>query len=313
MNRLIVLVPMVAAACSGAGTDDTFKPDDLAADADCSSIFQQSVLPEYHVTIASEEWAAMQDEFLQRVEREAAGLEIHPYHPVEVRYVADGESETPDVSVLFRLKGASSWLQTIQLDPEPKMQFVLAFNEVDPKGRFHGVRKVELDMPRIDRTFLHQRVALSMFREVGVPAQCANNAKLYINGEFYGLYAHVERMDKEFLQRVYGEEDEGDLWQSGRIIKTNEDTFKWDRLDAFWHMADFTAMDGLTDMEASFREWAAEARRKYSYRAEPIAVEGPAVAPIVTARVTGNFPGSPTDLRYRFTLANGAIVALEIV
>ena len=32
----------------------------------------------------------------------------------------------------------------------------------------------------------------------------------------------------------------------------------------------------------------------------------------VTARVTGDFPGSPVDLRYRFTLEGATIARLEI-
>jgi hypothetical protein len=33
---------------------------------------------------------------------------------------------------------------------------------------------------------------------------------------------------------------------------------------------------------------------------------------IAAARVTGNFPGSPAQIRYRFTLRNGKIAALAI-
>lgn len=34
---------------------------------------------------------------------------------------------------------------------------------------------------------------------------------------------------------------------------------------------------------------------------------------IVTAHLTGNFPGSPVDLRYAFTLSGDKIARLEIV
>ena len=58
--------------------------------------------------------------------------------------------------------------------------------------------------------------------------------------------------------------------------------------------------------------WKAEATAKYHYTSEPLAVDvsGPDVT--VTARVTGDFPGSPVDLRYRFTLEGAAIARLEI-
>jgi hypothetical protein len=58
--------------------------------------------------------------------------------------------------------------------------------------------------------------------------------------------------------------------------------------------------------------WKAEATAKYHYTSEPLAVEtsGPDVT--VTARVIGDFPGSPVELRYRFTLDGTTIARLEI-
>ena len=58
--------------------------------------------------------------------------------------------------------------------------------------------------------------------------------------------------------------------------------------------------------------WRAEASTKYHYTSEPLAVDvsGPEVT--VTARVTGDFPGSPVKLQYRFTLGGASIARLEI-
>jgi len=259
------LIPLVIAACSSPGGDDVGDDDgpDITpdpADTGCSPIFAQGILPEYQVTISDAEWTRMQDEFLHVVERMMMGLETEPYHPVTLRY-DDGVSDPVEVpDVVIRLKGSTSWLQTIMIDANPKMQFVLAFNEVDPNGRFQGVRKVELDMPRTDETFIRQRLALHYLRTAGTYAQCANNARIAINGQYYGLYTHIERLDKELVQRYFGEEDEGDLWKGGRTIKNNEDTFSWDRVDALWHDV-YTAadLDVLADMDASIYEWAAEA------------------------------------------------------
>ncbi|MBB4171540.1 nuclear transport factor 2 family protein [Rhizobium sp. BK538] len=59
--------------------------------------------------------------------------------------------------------------------------------------------------------------------------------------------------------------------------------------------------------------WKSEASAKYNYIAEPVAVDDQGDRVIVTARLTGNFPGSPVDLRYAFTLCGDAIARLEIV
>ena len=60
-------------------------------------------------------------------------------------------------------------------------------------------------------------------------------------------------------------------------------------------------------------ELARESREKYNSTASPRAVEqSPGEQPVVVAEVKGNFPGSPIDLRFHFTLESGAISALEI-
>jgi hypothetical protein len=62
----------------------------------------------------------------------------------------------------------------------------------------------------------------------------------------------------------------------------------------------------------AIERWRAEALAKYHYTSEPLAVDvaGPEVT--VTARVTGDFPGSPVTLQYHFTLEGVSIARLEI-
>ncbi len=58
--------------------------------------------------------------------------------------------------------------------------------------------------------------------------------------------------------------------------------------------------------------WKAEATAKYHYTSEPLAAEASGQDVTVTARVTGDFPGSPVELQYRFTLEGASIARLEI-
>ncbi len=64
---------------------------------------------------------------------------------------------------------------------------------------------------------------------------------------------------------------------------------------------------------AAIQKWKTGATAKYSYVSKPLAVEQRDVRYIVTSRLTGNFPGSPIDLRYAFRLERAKIVSLEIV
>jgi hypothetical protein len=62
----------------------------------------------------------------------------------------------------------------------------------------------------------------------------------------------------------------------------------------------------------AIRSWKRETQTKYKYRMEPLdaSVSGKTVK--LRARLTGDFPGSPVDLDYTFTLANDKITTLEI-
>ena len=64
---------------------------------------------------------------------------------------------------------------------------------------------------------------------------------------------------------------------------------------------------------AAIQKWKAGASAKYSYTSQPLSVEQSNGGYIVTSRLTGNFPGSPVDLRYAFRLERGKIALLEIM
>jgi hypothetical protein len=66
---------------------------------------------------------------------------------------------------------------------------------------------------------------------------------------------------------------------------------------------------GLAAIEA----WKTDASAKYTYTAKPHTLETQGRSYIVTSQVSGNFPGSPLDLRYTFILERGKIASLEVV
>lgn len=62
----------------------------------------------------------------------------------------------------------------------------------------------------------------------------------------------------------------------------------------------------------AIKAFMAEASARYSATTVPFALERDDGCQIVKAKVTGNFPGSPIDLSYRFRLERGLIASLEI-
>jgi hypothetical protein len=63
---------------------------------------------------------------------------------------------------------------------------------------------------------------------------------------------------------------------------------------------------------AAIRAWKVEVTEKYRPTVDVIAVAQADGKTIATGRVSGNFPGSPVELRYVFTLTNEKISRLEI-
>jgi hypothetical protein len=66
---------------------------------------------------------------------------------------------------------------------------------------------------------------------------------------------------------------------------------------------------GLT----AIKKWKAETKKKYQHTIEPLKFLEKDDKNVVTNRLTGNFPGSPIDLEFVFTLEGDKIVSLEIL
>ena len=64
---------------------------------------------------------------------------------------------------------------------------------------------------------------------------------------------------------------------------------------------------------AAIEAWKTDAASKYTYTATPQTLETQGRSYLVTSRVSGDFPGSPVDLRYHFVLDGDRIAQLEIV
>ena len=64
---------------------------------------------------------------------------------------------------------------------------------------------------------------------------------------------------------------------------------------------------------AAIKKWKADASTKYQYTSEPLACERKDGRTVVSSRLTGNFPGSPVNLRFFFELEGDKIASLEII
>jgi hypothetical protein len=63
---------------------------------------------------------------------------------------------------------------------------------------------------------------------------------------------------------------------------------------------------------AAIKKWKEETTKKYQHTMEPLGSRFEEGTVIVTNRLTGNFPGSPLDLEFVFTLEGEKISVLHI-
>jgi spore coat protein CotH len=61
-----------------------------------------------------------------------------------------------------------------------------------------------------DASQMHDRVAMALMRQLGLPSLHQAHARVFVNGDYTGLYSVVESVDRTYLKRNFGE-DTGQL------------------------------------------------------------------------------------------------------
>jgi len=218
----------------------------------CPDILGQDTLPTFALDISGDDWAKLTAELL---DTSLQSVDANIYHPAVFHH---GSETVTDA--MIRLKGQSSRVFSAQMGgANGKMQFVIAFDEVNPAGNFHGLGKLIFDMPFNDNSFLHERVSNNWFRSMGIAAPCTTSGRLEVNGQYYGLYAVEESTGHRLMKEFFPDNPDGDLLKGGSEPETNKVSINAARLDAFWAATDFASMSsGIIDVDASLDEWAIE-------------------------------------------------------
>ena len=63
---------------------------------------------------------------------------------------------------------------------------------------------------------------------------------------------------------------------------------------------------------AAIKAWSVNVRKKYQFKAQVLRAAQKPDGAVVTAKLSGTFPGSPVDLDFKFTLKGNRISSLEI-
>jgi hypothetical protein len=217
----------------------------------CHGIYAQDLFPTFELTIDDDTWDDLEWEWEHGVEQKEKGKDPNPYHPItEFRY---GDIAIPDAQI--RLRGnPKNWVHS----PD-KLQFHVAFDRVDKQGRFLGLAAMAFESSHANRHMLRDRLALSIMRDMGVTAACANHARVVINDEYYGLYTNLEKFDEVFLERAF-DDPTGNLWdRHSWELKTNKKTATTDRIEALAEVESIEEVETYLDVEQALMVYAAEA------------------------------------------------------
>jgi hypothetical protein len=155
----------------------------------------QDELAEVHITLETEALEAL----------------FHPdsvwsnfEHPATFVYVSEGLTDTLE-SVGFRLRGNTS-------RTAGKKSFKVSFDAFDEDAQWQGLDKLNLNGSHNDVSMMRARNVHAFFNEHGVASSRANHLKLFINGDYRGLYTNVEHIDGEWLERRIPHAH-GNLWK----------------------------------------------------------------------------------------------------
>lgn len=123
------------------------------------------------------------------------------------------------------------------------------------KQDFYGCNKISFNNFYFDKSMMKEFCALMLMEEMGLPTPQFGIAKLYINDEYYGVYAMVEAMDESILEQYYGVDDDE---LSSYLCKPENTKFLYDEImeddSPLWEEDEDTYAD-VEDMLPTVKEW----------------------------------------------------------
>jgi spore coat protein CotH len=86
-----------------------------------------------------------------------------------------------------------------------KPGFTIDFDRFAAGQRFLGLESLVLDNLWQDGSLVREAVTMALFERLGQPAPREAFTRVFINGDYHGVYALVEAVDPVFLSRAYGD------------------------------------------------------------------------------------------------------------
>lgn len=183
--------PFTWVAPEGVGPETApgFHPEELQ-----ETLFDDDDLPRFELEIGKSDMEQM---------RQEGKYDVHQWVPAAFTY--EGVRYEP---VGVRIKGENSYLP-IDEKPSLKVDFGKYVDGMD----FMGLAEITLNNMSNDYSMMHERVAYRLMREADIPAARCGHALLTLNDVDYGLYAHVENVDRRMAKRWFENTSEGIMFE----------------------------------------------------------------------------------------------------
>ena len=149
-----------------------------------TNLFDDSVLHEVRLTMKAADWQALKDHYKENL-----------YYTVDSFQWQAGANTASvnNISVRSRGRGSRSPIKPgLRLD----------FNRNVKGQTFFGLSALVLKSNTQDGSLLHERISMLLFRRMGIAAPREVSSKVYVNGEYLGLYNIAENIDQDFLTRI---------------------------------------------------------------------------------------------------------------
>lgn len=181
-------------------------------------IFDQQKLPTFELNLSESSLALINsDPAAEQYVEGSLTFEGETISPVGIRYKGSIGAFVGCVSGnnLFNPSGSKTCT---------KLSMKIKINWEGSDNQFYGLKKLQFHSQNNDPSQMHERLAYWLFREMGVPAPRSVHAKLFINGDYYGLYALTEQIDGRFA-RFNFEDGTGNVYKEVWPLNMNGQAF----------------------------------------------------------------------------------------
>jgi hypothetical protein len=191
----------LAAGPVAAQTTPTPAPEPDPADA----LFDPSVLHDLHLTMKPEDWDTLKARCLWDT-----------YYPADLQW---RDMTVAKIGVRSRGSGSRN---------AHKPGLKLDFNEFVADQKFLKQKALILANAVQDPGMLNRRLANLIFARMGLPAPRVVHARLFVNGDYAGLYELVEEIEKPMMGRVFGRDSSGKKRDGGYLFEYQwQEDYAW--------------------------------------------------------------------------------------